>query len=232
MLLYALILTFIGISTALAWFLISHDRGAKEPVSGLWTAVGFGALGAVMAAYAEGWLINSDNLISGMPQGTIMTTALLVGLIEEACKFLPLALYIYKRPYFNEYTDGVIYFALAGLAFGLPENILYTLQYGKEAGIARLLLTPLFHAAVTGVVGFFLIKAKLEGKPAFYVVPAFLIAALLHGLYDFGLSSGSKVYAVGEDRGKSAMGHNSFCRSCGQPNPQHYLYCVHCGMSA
>jgi protease PrsW len=252
---YLLLLIFIVLGAALAWFLVGRDRGAKEPVGILWVAAGLGSLGAVAAGYAEGKLINPDHLLTGMPHGTIMAAAMAVGVIEEFCKFFPLALFIYKKPYFNEHTDGVIYFALAGLGFGLPENMLYTLQFGQEAGIPRLLLTPVFHAAITGLIGYYLIRGKIKGRPLLAVLPAFVVAVIAHGLYDFGLTSGVAAYAavalsitlglsiglflaynqatdLDQDEGKSAMGHNDFCRACGYPNPRHYLYCVHCGKNA
>jgi RsiW-degrading membrane proteinase PrsW (M82 family) len=255
MLLFALILTFIAISAGLAWFLIHNDRGEKEPVDALWLAVGMGIAGALLASFIEGRLINTDNLLTGMPHSTVLTTAMGVAIIEETCKFLPLAIYIYRQRYFNEHTDGVIYFALAGLGFGLPENILYTLQYGSKTGLIRLVLTPLFHAAITGMVGYFLIKRKLSGKNVVGIAIPLLAAVVLHGLYDFGLAVGTGLYALGgllitlgvsaglfvlflkaterdQDLGISSAGHNGFCRACGWANPRHNLYCVHCGKNA
>jgi RsiW-degrading membrane proteinase PrsW (M82 family) len=255
MLLFALLLIFISIAVGLAWFLISHDRGEKEPISVLWLALGFGLVGAVVASFLEGRLLSVNNLLPGTPYGSLLASTLTVGIIEEGCKFLPLALFLYKRPYFNEHTDGVIYFALAGLGFGLPENILYTLQFGTKAGAIRLLMTPFFHAATTGLVGYYLVRCKLAGQSPFRVCLPLVGAMVLHGLYDFGLSSGSALYATGsllitlgtagglfmvylraqerdQDRGLSIVGHNSFCRSCGQANPQHHLYCTHCGKNA
>jgi RsiW-degrading membrane proteinase PrsW (M82 family) len=190
-----------------------------------------------------------------MPHGTMFGTAMAVGVIEELCKFVPLATYLYKQRYFNEHTDGVIYFALAGLGFGLPENILYTLQYGSRTGLIRLVLTPIFHAAITGMVGYFLIKRKLLGKKAWGVFLPLTAAILLHGLYDFGLAVGTGFYALmallitlgtsaglfvlflkateqDQDAGLSSSGHNDFCRACGKPNPNHYLYCTYCGKRA
>ncbi len=255
MLLFVLLLIFIGMAVGLTWFLIVHDHGEKEPVGALWTAVGFGLAGSLLAALLESRLISANNLLPGTPHGTLLIAALAVGAIEEACKFVPLAIVIFKRRYFNEYTDGVIYFALAGLGFGLPENLLYTLQFGTKTGIVRVLLTPLFHAAVTGLVGYFLIKRKLAGQSPLWVLLPLAGAMVLHGLYDFGLTSGSVVYVAGallitlgvsiglfvaflragehdQDKGLSAVGHNAFCRSCGYPNPKHHLYCVHCGKNA
>jgi RsiW-degrading membrane proteinase PrsW (M82 family) len=185
----------------------------------------------------------------------LLLSALSVGVIEEVCKFVPLAVYIYKKDYFNEHTDGVIYFALAGLGFGLPENILYTLQFGTEAGKLRLILTPLFHAAATGLIGYYLIKGKLGRKPVIGVTLPLAAVALAHGLYNFALAVGSDVFLMAalsitlglsgglfmvymrathrdQNLGLSAVGHNAFCRSCGTANPKHYLYCVHCGKRA
>jgi RsiW-degrading membrane proteinase PrsW (M82 family) len=255
MLLLVLLLVFIAIAIGLAWFLIAHDHGAKEPVAALWAAAGFGLAGGVMAALLESWLIPSNNLLQGTPYGTLLLTSLAVGVIEEGCKFVPLAVALYKRPYFNEHTDGVIYFALAGLGFGLPENILYTLQFGAKTGMVRVVMTPFFHAATTGLVGYFLIKQKLARRSPFKVVLPLAGIMILHGLYDFGLSSGSSAYTAGsliitlglgvglfmaflraneldQDKGLSVVGNNAFCRSCGYPNPQHHLYCVHCGKNA
>jgi RsiW-degrading membrane proteinase PrsW (M82 family) len=184
-----------------------------------------------------------------------MAATLTVGVIEEGCKFLPLALVLYKKSYFNEHTDGVIYFALAGLGFGLPENILYTLQFGAKTGAVRLLMTPFLHAATTGLIGYWLIKCKLARRSPLIVGVPLLGMMVLHGLYDFGLSSGSALYAAGslmitlgvtaglfiaflhaqerdQELGLSAVGHNNFCRSCGYANPHNYLYCTHCGKNA
>lgn len=197
MLLFSLLLIFIGIAGGLAWFLIAHDRGEKEPVAALWMAAGFGLAGSLLAGLLESRLISANNLLPGTPYGTLLVAALAVGVIEEACKFVPLAIVIFKRHYFNEHTDGIIYFALAGLGFGLPENLLYTLQFGTKTGIVRVLMTPLFHAATTGLVGYALVKRKLAGRSPFGIWLPLAGIMVLHGLYDFGLSSGSLPYAIG-----------------------------------
>lgn len=250
-----LLLGFIALAIGLAWYLLAHDRGEKEPIDALWIAVGFGLVGALLAGFIEAKLVVSDNMLAGMPHGTIMRTALAVAFIEEICKFVPLAFFIYKKRYFNEHTDGVIYFALAGLAFGLPENILYTLQFGTKTGVLRLVLTPLFHAAATGAIGYFLAKRKLAGKPIFGIVVPLIAVSVLHGFYDYGLATGSTFLGVAaiattvglsvalfmfylkatqrdQAMAISAVGNNKFCRSCGCPNPHRNLYCAKCGKNA
>jgi RsiW-degrading membrane proteinase PrsW (M82 family) len=255
MLLFSLIILFVLLAVGLTIFLLKNDKGEKEPVGALWLAAIFGLVGAVVAAVAEQKLLPVNDLKPGTPLGSLFFSTLGIGAIEETCKFLPLALFIYSKRYFNEHTDGIIYFALAGLGFGLPENILYTLQFGAGAGFGRLILTPFFHAAITGMVGYFLAKQKLAGKNPLAIWPYLLAAILLHGVYDFGLSSGNSSYTMlsivitlglsvnffilfmkagdlDREEGLSVAGHNSFCRTCGIANAHHHLYCTHCGMRA
>lgn len=255
MLIYFLITLFISLSAALVIFLLKSDRGEKEPINALWLAAGFGFIGLVAAGLIEKYLIPLSNISSGSPFSVMAPSFLGVGLIEESLKFLPLAIFIYHKKYFNEFTDGIIYFALAGLAFGLPENILYTLQFGAKAGVSRLLLTPFFHAAITAMIGYYLIRTKLDKKSKMSILPIFLLAVALHGLYDFGLTVGNNLFTfisititlalsinflrlffkakdLDEDAGLAAVGHNSYCRSCGFINHAHHLYCTHCGKRA
>ncbi|MEI9913397.1 MAG: PrsW family intramembrane metalloprotease, partial [Candidatus Saccharibacteria bacterium] len=255
MLIYLVIVIFIAIAVGLVLFLLKEDKGEKEPTIDLWLAAGLGLSAAVIAAIVERLVIPMANTKLGTPFGTMFLSFLGVGVIEETLKFLPLALIIYPKKYFNEHTDGIIYFAIAGLGFGLPENILYTIQYGAKAGVGRLVMTPFFHAAITAMVGFYLVRAKLAKKSPFTVWPYFLLAIGLHTLYDFGLASGSDLFTfisiaitlalsanlfylffkakdLDEDTGLAAVGHNSFCRSCGAVNTNHYLYCTQCGKRA
>lgn len=256
MVIFLIILFFIGLAIFLTWYLLKHDRGEKKAVGTLWASAGFGLLGAVIALALETLLIPADGLKAGAAKGLVLVlSAFSVGLIEELSKFLPLALYLYPKRYFNEHTDGVIFFALAGMGFGVPENILYTLQFGVQTGFARIILTPFFHAATTAMVGYYLAKIKLAGQSKLRIVTPLLIAVVLHGLYDLGLSSGNGVMVVlslmitagltvglflffmkaseiDQAQGLSAVGHNSFCRSCGFTNPKHNLYCTRCGKRA
>lgn len=250
------ILIFIGLSIFLVWYFLSHEHGEKGPIGALWIVAGFGLAGAIAAGSLEQLL--PKQYISTSAQGAslgLLLTTLAIGAIEESCKFLPAALFLYKKRYFEEHTDGIIYFAVAGLGFGLPENILYTIQFGTHTGLARLILTPFFHSAVTSLVGYFLIKSKIDRKSLWTVGLALLSASILHGLYDFGAFSQNVVFLVvsfmitagvtafmfvlfmraGElDRaaGLAVVGTNSFCRTCGYPNPKHKLYCAHCGNRA
>jgi len=254
--LFIILVAFSLMSGGLAWYFIAHDHGEKEPIGALWAAAGLGLLGGVGAAILESAVLPISNLQPGTALAALFLASMGVGVIEEACKFIPLAALLYRKRYFNEHTDGVIYFAIAGLGFGLPENILYSLQFGAGVGLSRVILTPFFHAATTGMVGYFLAKSKLAGRAWYQTAPlALAVAMVLHGMYDFGLASGvpwliglsilitlgvsvslfiffSKAIGLDQARGLSVVGKNNFCRTCGQPNPARGLYCVHCGNHA
>jgi RsiW-degrading membrane proteinase PrsW (M82 family) len=251
MTIFLLILAFIFVGAGLTWFLLAHDDGPKEPVGILWLAAGLGALGAIAAYYLEIKLIPASDLVAtaGTPMASILVGSLAIGLIEEACKFVPIAIFLYKKPYFNEVTDGIIYFAIAGLGFGVPENILYTLNYGSKIGLYRILLTPIFHAATTGMVGYFYAKSKVEKRS---LAIALVGAMLIHGFYDFGLSSGIfglsvisiaitlatstflfilflRAREIDVDLGLNEIALPKFCEHCGFPNTSGKKYCTHCG---
>jgi len=252
---YAIILSFIAIGSLLVWYFLRHDHGRQLPVESLWIAFGFGILGIIAAGFLEVILFPKTFWVS--PQAVSLSGRFFfflgVGALEETAKFLPLALFIYKKPYFKEHTDGVIYFAICGLTFGLFENILYTMSFGAKVGIARLVITPFLHAATTSILGFYLMSMKLD--PAFRkkFVLACIVIPLMHGVYDFGLSSGILQLAVLSlmitllltlglflyfmeanvlDKAMpvsiASTAHN-FCSSCGRPNTDHSIFCEYCG---
>jgi RsiW-degrading membrane proteinase PrsW (M82 family) len=255
MYIFILVLVFIVIGVGFTFFLLKSDKGQKEPVGALWTAFLFGIVAAIIAGIIENLLVPLKDTKPGVSLVTMLISFIVVGIIEESLKFWPLAGFIYRKKYFNEHTDGIIYFALVGLGFGIPENILYTVQFGSKVGIARIVLTPLFHSALTAMIGYFLIKAKLNKRSFLTVIIAFLSAVLLHGIYDFGLSSGNtllmllsfaitlaltinlfnlfyKARARDESIGLSAVGHTNYCRHCGYINKNHSIYCISCGQRA
>lgn len=255
MLIFLLIVVFTLLASGMAWHFIRNDRGSREPVGMLWTAFFLGFGGALLSGILEALFIPANYLDRFTSYAQLGVATLGIGVIEEASKFLPLALLIYKRKYFNEHTDGPIYFGLAGMGFGLPENILYTIQFGTGAGFLRVFMTPFFHAAITAIVGYMLIRGKLR-RISFRPVAAALAAAMLvHAVYNFGLMSQNGFFALisvmvalsvsiglfllyghatARDQaiGLSVVGHNSFCRNCGLPNPRHSLFCTGCGKYA
>lgn len=252
------LLAFVAAAAGFAFFMFRRDQGAREPSWALLMAFAVGMVAVAVALGLELVLVQDVPAAAPgyqPPLHEVLSASLRIAVIEELAKCLPLIVLLYRRKFFNEHTDGVVYFALAGLGFGLPENILYTLQYGTETGVMRLLLTPLFHAAMTGLVGYGLTRVKLDGKSWWWAAGSVLLAVIIHTAYDVGMFSGRPLlvlvslcltialsgslfllYYRARDldqlQGLSAVGHNAFCRTCGQPNPKRYLFCTACGNRA
>ncbi len=250
-----IILGFAFLSFLVVYFMLKSDKGEKEPISALIYASLFGIIGFIGSGLLEYFLIPPSFLVNFSSLTNLAIGTIIVGIIEESLKFGPLALFIYKKRYFNEHTDGIIYFVIAGLTFGLLENIFYTISYGPKTGITRLLLTPLFHGALTGMIGYFLIKTKIDKKSSLHILWVLLIAIILHAVYDFGLLSANNLYILfsvfitlslsimlfiifiksmdlDKEEGLSVVGINNYCRSCGAPNPENHIYCIKCGKRA
>ncbi len=237
-------------SVSLVWYLLKHDHGRRLPVLTLWTACGFGVLAVVLAFILSAFLLPQQfaTTPNSLPITKLLPYSLLVGVIEESAKFIPLAVFVYHRKYFKEHTDGIIYFAICGLTFGLIENILYTVQFGAGVGLGRMLLTPFFHAATTAIIGYYLVSMKITQNKIKFII-SFLLIIIMHGLYDFGLMSQIDILSVASimitllltmgiflyfmqanDLDKADRSNNAnYCTSCGLANTTHNNFCEKCG---
>ena len=113
---------------------------------------------------------------------------LVIGPAEELAKFLAVRLFVYRNKEFNEPLDGIIYAAAAALGFASLENVLYVIdwhtghvQWGA-LGIRSLLALP-GHVIFATTWGYALGRQKFDAS--YRVWPMVILAALLHGLYDF-----------------------------------------------
>lgn len=196
MLTLSVLALFLLTSAVFVLALLRIDRGQKEPVGALFMAFCFGVLAIGLSIVLELRFVKEMGYVGYADLRLLSFMSLKVSVIEELAKFVPLALFIYRKAYFNEHTDGVLYFSIAGLAFGLVENILYTVQFGAEVGAARLVLTPLFHAATTGLIGAALIRVKLDGRPWWRLAMTVISIIVIHAVYNFGMQSGLPIFVV------------------------------------
>lgn len=239
-------------------FIIKRDHGHKEPLGALFGAVGFGLLAVFLASLANNLLVPdriADGVATGtlhsLPISTLLPAAIGIGIIEESLKCLPLAFFIYKKRYFDELTDGVIYFGIVGLTFGIIEDIEYTISYGPTVGVVRILISPYLHAAFAVLFGICLVQRRVLKRSWLLVAGGLLAAIAAHAAFDFTAFVGGwalwvmlaitfglnvllfvifrKAQKADERRGASATGMNKFCRQCGKPNPERLLYCTFCG---
>lgn len=191
----------IGLQFALvAWlvrYFLRRDKGPQEPKGALLYAGMLGVFGVLVASVLEAYIIpagaiptaNQHDLHISLP-GLVMA-CIAVGVIEEGAKALPLKRFLYDKLYFNEVSDGIIYFGIAGMLFGALENIGYALTYGSGVGLARIITIPFMHAGFTSIVGYAIARQKMLKLPAHSWWRGFLLAITLHAVYDFGLIYGS-----------------------------------------
>ena len=243
-------------------FIVKRDRGHREPIGALLAAMGFGFLAVGIAGitneiFLPQALMDSIGRTDTATQATIPTVTLLkaslfVGFNEEILKALPLAIFIYHKKYFNELTDGVIYFGINALTFGIIEDVVYSLSLGGDVGISRILFSPYLHVGFTVFFGLSLAYKKVLNRTWLLPVLGMVCAVLLHSIYDFVIFSHSSLGALiafiltvglnivvfvffrkaqrdDEVRGQSTVGINKYCRHCGEPNPEQLLYCSRCG---
>jgi RsiW-degrading membrane proteinase PrsW (M82 family) len=113
-----------------------------------------------------------------------------IGLVEEVAKMIPALLTIFIfRKHINEPVDYVATFCVSALGFAAAENVMYFNSYGAEIISSRAILSNVGHMMFASLTAYGFILVKFRNlKPAFLVLPLFLLlAALLHGVYDFGL---------------------------------------------
>ena len=76
----------------------------------------------------------------------------------------------YRKNYFDNLTDGLVYGGAIGLGFGMTENLMYFSMYNDTFTqwitivITRSIFSAVMHAIATATVGAFLAKAKFSDE--------------------------------------------------------------------
>jgi RsiW-degrading membrane proteinase PrsW (M82 family)/RNA polymerase subunit RPABC4/transcription elongation factor Spt4 len=108
------------------------------------------------------------------------------GMTEELGKFVVMRLAVYRSPYFDESTDGIIYSSAVALGFATLENVGYTLSYGWQVILTRGPISTLAHVLFSVVWGYPLALRKIRHPRAtLYLWLGLLGATAAHGFFDF-----------------------------------------------
>lgn len=259
MLLLISIALHLSLAAWLLHYLLSHDKGNREPTWALVVACLLGIVSVILAIIGNQLFSNTDYETAKATHTLLDAWAAgwRIGLVEELAKAVPVGLFIFRRRFFNESTDGVIYFGLAALVFGALENIIYAVGSGGGVGIVRLFMTPFLHVSLTALVGYYVARWRLGQSPVWKAGLALLGAIAIHAVYDasiFALQSNywlflitlalsfsttigifivyARAHRSDLALGLATDGARTFCRHCGRPNPHHDLYCSACGHKA
>ncbi len=162
-----------------------------------WSAIAFcflwGATIAVIAAILLEIFLDVSVSVT-LRQGSfiqIIAVIMIAPFAEELVKPLALNRRMVKRE-LREPEDGLIYGAVAGLGFSATENLLYGWSFLSEGLLIFFILMLLrsfggclLHASATALTGYGYGKTVLNHSSWISVLPYFLVAMVVHGLYNF-----------------------------------------------
>ena len=153
----------------------------------------WGASIAIIAALILEVLLEIPLALSIESTGAIslLTVIVVAPIAEEFTKPLALRMRSVKKE-LDELEDGLIYGAVAGLGFSATENLFYGWYFFSEGLIPFLILISLrsfgaclLHASATALTGYGYGKAVMKHASLLNVVPYFVLAIFVHGLYNF-----------------------------------------------
>lgn len=183
-----------GILPALIWlwFWLKEDLH-PEPKKAIFLTFVFGMLMVPAAFILEKGLMKLE-LFFNPPIASISIFAIFGwAFIEEYLKYFAARQSAFKKPWFDEPIDALIYMITAALGFAALENILFIFQAGNEglltglvAGNMRFIGATLLHILASSAVGIglafgFFKKEKIRQN----FIWGLLVAVGLHALFNF-----------------------------------------------
>lgn len=167
------------------------DRLRPEPDAALVATWVLGIVGGVAALRGyqlleiAGLATDPEALAAGNPRAFAAYALLVIGPLEEAAKLLPFVLVSVRRKEVDEPVDGVVYAACIALGFASYENLFYLETLPPLTALARAVVSPLVHTLFATYWGVSAVRARMAGTGILAaVIPAFALAAVLHGTYD------------------------------------------------
>jgi RsiW-degrading membrane proteinase PrsW (M82 family) len=179
---------------ALFWAVYHYykDRHLPEPVGNLVLCF---ALGMVAAALSKGLYIGLEPLglrfdavalADSNPAGLLAYALFAIGPIEELAKMVPFLLVAVRLQAFDEPLDGIVYASFIALGYAAGENYHYLDYLTVFESYARGFAGPVIHILFASIWAHSITRARLAQESIFLpAVYGFLLAAGLHGLYDF-----------------------------------------------
>lgn len=173
---------------AIMWFIYSSDKLEKEPLKALVISFILGMLAILPTLLIETTGVHLlDQLLP--KEGWLyygLLSFVVVAFTEELMKWSMVRLYAYRRSFFNEPFDGIVYGVMVSMGFATLENIGYVFQFGWQTGLLRMVLAVPAHATFGVLMGYYFGLAKFVGKEREWglKIRGLLLAVLFHGLYD------------------------------------------------
>jgi len=172
------------------WFFYLQDKYEREPHHFLLGVFVISMLLAYSVALPlENFFRDAHEITTRSPMVEFLWSVLVFATIQEVVKFIAVRYSIYRSEEFNEPADGVIYSIAAGLGFAATYNIVYlnsldAINFGVVP--VRIIEFYLVSAVTTGIMGYFIGKAKFEKSGSeLKMLVGFILAVLLNGTYNY-----------------------------------------------
>ncbi len=178
----------------LMMYVYFRDKYEKEPVALILKGILLGAIiifpVGLIEKYISGFGTGFEKIPKAAYDGFIVA-----GATEEVFKFLMVFILIWRNRNFNEKFDGIVYAVSVSLGFAAVENIFYVFSnQSMQVGLLRAFTAVPGHTIFGIVMGFYIGLARFstnnKGK---WLLRAFVVPWLIHGVYDFLLMSGHPI---------------------------------------
>ena len=187
---------FIAISVGPAILLLmlfkKWDEKRPEPPGKVRNMVLFGVACCIPAAIIEPIVADALGASITDANGKLIEAYVIAATTEETLKLTMVMLYIWRNPLFDEVMDGILYTAASSLGFALLENVLYVNKFGLTTGFVRAFTAVPLHATASGIMGYFVGRAKFAkgGGTGVWLIFGLATAIFIHGTYDWAAMSG------------------------------------------
>ena len=233
------------------WFFLRRDIYRPEPKRTIALTFCLGMAAAVPAGILNSFFLDDDLLNGARVDVASVAIGMLivVGPVEETCKFLAVRCYAHRTRYFDEPSDGLVYATAASLGFASVENALYIVTFGPAVMILRAPLSTAAHVIFAALWGHALGRRTQQPPPPYTALLLGLAAAALaHGGFNVAVTvfplSAIVIVAVGIwwvlRRFRWARLVSPFryrrnyprtaCRSCRRQISVAARYCHYCGV--
>ena len=178
----------------LMMYVYFRDKYEKEPIKLILKGILLGAIIIFPVGLIENYMIGFGTGLAKIPKAAF-DGFIVAGATEEAFKYVVVFILIWRNRNFNEKFDGIVYAVSVALGFAAIENLFYVFSNNSmQVGILRAFTAVPGHAIFGVVMGFYVGMARfsINGKEK-YLLKAFTIPWLLHGLYDFMIMSGHPI---------------------------------------
>jgi len=170
----------------LLFYIYIRDKYEKEPIRLLVVGVFFGLIITVPIVLVGNILTLFLPSHAGQNFEAFYTSFVIAAFVEEIFKYVVLFFLVWSNRNFNEKFDGLVYAVFVSLGFAAVENILYVFSEdmgGMVTALTRAVFSVPGHGLFAVFMGYFLSKARFN-HPG-YLVLAFVVPWLIHGVFNF-----------------------------------------------